>query len=93
MNLCDHCLEGVHQVAREDDLTCDCGCHQVLVLAEYDKVVWWLPAGPEMGYAIKVREKPVPSVILNYFYREPRPGGPGPWVESGDEVKLFEEAS
>ena len=90
MNLCNQCTRGAHQVATQDDRNCDCGCHHVLVLPEFDKETWWLPAeeSNDMGHAVKFREKPWPGLLLEYFYREPRPlKQGGPWVE-GDTVEL-----
>ena len=89
MSLCKECPEGFHQVAGKDDPNCDCGCHHVLVLKKYDRQTWWIPSEkPDIGHALKLRERPIPGLILEYFFREPSPlGEAGPWVET-NEVEL-----
>lgn len=97
MNLCNSCSTTVHKVVPTprpivdpEIAGCDCGCHQVIVLEEYDKEAWWLPAGePNMALALNIREKPRRGFILTYYYREPSPlGTAGPWVETSNEVEL-----
>lgn len=79
-----------HPVTDPEIAGCDCGCHQVIVLEEYDKEAWWLPAQePTMGMSLKIRKKPRPGLILAYYYREPRPLGLlGPWVETMDDIEI-----
>lgn len=94
MNLCKQCSESAHKVevsrfpspAPPEIAACECGCHQVIVLEEYDKETWWLPAeDPTMALALRIRERPRPGFHLTYYYREPLPlGRLGPWVESSE---------
>lgn len=94
MNLCTGCSESAHKVglsrfpspAPAEIADCECGCHQVIVLEEYDKETWWLPAKePTMALALAIRERPRPGFHLTYYYREPSPlGRLGPWVEAGE---------
>lgn len=89
MAFCKWCSDSPHRVTADHKLECDCGCHQVCVLDEYDKEAWWLPAEePTMGMSLIIREKPIRGLVLTYYYREPQPLGLlGPWVESS-EVQL-----